>query len=186
MRHYHLLNLGSLAGLAVLFGCDGSSVTSPSAESSPTSVASASRPRPWKESYQASGTITRDVTRCPDPQLLVTLTGGGTATHIGRYTIINSHCVDPTTGDLTAGTFVKTAANGDQIFGSYVGSSIVLQEPAPVGIFSVNGTITFTGGTGRFAGATGTTNMSGTLDADFSQVPVAAQSSLTMVGTISY
>jgi hypothetical protein len=94
--------------------------------------------------------------------------------------------VDPSTGALTGGTFVKTAANGDQIFGTYVGTATVIQPPSPVAIFSVNGTITFTGGTGRFAGATGSTTMAGTLQADFSQAPVPTQVTLTMLGTISY
>lgn len=185
MLHHYLLSLGSLAALGLLLGCDQTSSVSPSAGSSPVPVANAAIPLPWKESYQATGTIAPD-TRCPAPLLLESDEGGGTATHIGKYTIVNSHCVDPSTGALTGGTFVKTAANGDQIFGTYVGTATVIQPPSPVAIFSVNGTITFTGGTGRFAGATGSTTMAGTLQADFSQAPVPTQVTLTMLGTISY
>ena len=139
---------------------------------------------PWKESYAASGTITPGA-RCPAPQLLVSLAGGGTATHVGKYTIVNSHCVDPGTGALTDGTFVKTAANGDQIFGTYTGGSTVIQPPAPIAIFTITGTINFTGGTGRFTGATGTATMSGSLRADFSQADVPTEVTLVMVGDIS-
>ena len=185
MLHHHLLSLGSLAALGFLMGCDQTSPVSPSAESSPLPLANASQPRPWKESYQATGTIAPDA-RCPAPLLRESDAGGGTATHIGRYTITNSHCVDPSSGALTGGSFVKTAANGDQIFGTYVGTATVIQAPAPVGIFRVSGTVTFTGGTGRFAGASGTTNMAGTEQADFSQAPVPTQVTLTMVGKISY
>jgi hypothetical protein len=181
MRHHYRRTLGGLAALTLLLGCDQGSSVSPSE----TSAANASRSRPWKESYQSSGTIAPGA-RCPAPLLLVSLQGGGTATHIGKYTITNSHCVDPVTGALTDGSFVKTAANGDQIVGTYVGSTTVIQPPSPVGIFGINGTITFTGGTGRFGGATGTTSMAGTLEADFSRAPVPAQVSLEMVGTISY
>jgi hypothetical protein len=187
MLHHHLLSLGSLAALGLLMGCDQTASVSPSATSLPGSrvAGNASGQRPWKESYRASGTITADA-RCPSPLLRESDQGGGTATHIGRYTITNSHCVDPSTGALTGGTFLKTAANGDQLFGTYVGTAIVIQPPSPVAIFNVSGTVTFTGGTGRFAGATGTTNMAGTEQADFSQTPVSTQVTLTMLGKISY
>ena len=183
MLHHHLLSLGSLAALGLLLGCDQTSPVSPSAGSS--SVSEANAARPWKESYQATGTITADA-QCPAPLLLESYQGGGTATHVGKYTIVNSHCLNPGTGALTGGSFVKTAANGDQLSGTYVGTATVIQPPSPIGIFSVRGTVTFTGGTGRFAGATGTTTMEGTEHADFSQTPVATQVTLTMLGTISY
>ena len=185
MLHHHHLPVGSLAALGLLIGCDQTSSVSPSATSSPLPVANAAGPRPWKESYHASGTIGPGA-RCPAPLLLESDEGGGTATHIGKYTIVNSHCLDPSTGALTGGTFVKTAANGDQIFGTYTGIATVIQPPSPIGIFSVSGTITFTGGTGRFAGATGTTTMAGTEQADFSRTPVSTQVTLTMLGSISY
>jgi hypothetical protein len=186
MRKSHLLSIGSsLVALGLLLACDQTSSVSPSVISSPTAAANVSGPRPWKESYQSSGTITSDA-RCPAPLLLESEEGGGTATHIGRYTIVNSHCLDPSTGVLTGGTFTKTTANGDQIFGTYVGTATVIQPPSPVGIFGLTGTVTFTGGTGRFVGATGTTDMEGSLQADFSQTPVATQTTLTMTGTIAY
>jgi hypothetical protein len=180
---HHFLIASSLVALGILMGCDQTSSVSPSSGSIPRPAAAAG-PVPWRESYQASGTIAPDA-RCPAPQLLTTLEGGGTATHVGKYTIVNSHCVDPNTGALTAGSFTKTAANGDQLFGTYVGNSSVIQPPAPVGIFAVTGTLTYTGGTGRFAGITGTATMEGTLTADFSQQPVPATSTLIMVGEIS-
>jgi hypothetical protein len=178
MVHNFLLTSGSLMAVAILIGCD---------QTSPVSVSSGFaevRLVPMRESYQASGAIAPDPT-CTSPQLLTSLQGGGTATHIGKYTIVNSHCVDPATGVLTDGSFTKTAANGDQLFGTYVGNSTVIQPPAPVGIFAVTGTLTYTGGTGRFAGTTGTASMEGTLEADFSQQPVRATSNLIMAGEIS-
>lgn len=140
---------------------------------------------PWKESYEASGTIAPDAS-CPG-LLLVSLQGGGTATHVGRYAITNSHCLNPSTGAFTNGVFVKTAANGNQLFGTYVGNSTVIQVPQPVGIFGITGTLSFSGGTGRFAGATGTVTMNGTLRADFSQpgAPIPTDARLVMIGEIS-
>ena len=181
----HLLSVGSLAALGLLLACDQTASVSPSGGSTSIVAADLSGPRPWKESYQSSGTIA-PATQCPSPLLLESEAGSGTATHIGKYTIVNSHCVDPSTGALTVGRFVKTTANGDQLFGSYVGTATLVQPPAPIGIFQVSGTVTFTGGTGRFDGATGTSDMVGTLQADFSQTPVATQTTLTMTGTISY
>ena len=177
---HHFLTASSLVALGALLGCDQTSSVSPSTTSSTVEAQLV----PWKESYQASGTIAPDA-RCSASQLLTVLEGGGTATHVGKYTIVNSHCVDPATGALTGGSFTKTAANGDQLFGTYVGSSSLIQPPAPVGIFSVTGTLTYTGGTGRFAGTSGTARMEGTLTADFSQQPITATSTLRMVGEIS-
>jgi len=139
---------------------------------------------PWKESYTASGTITPGA-RCQTPQLLVSLVGGGTATHVGKYTIVNSHCVDPISGALSDGEFVKTAANGDRIYGTYTGGSTAIQPP-PRAVFRITGTIEFTGGTGRFSGATGTATMNGSLRADFSDPSfVPADVELVMIGSIS-
>jgi hypothetical protein len=185
MGNSHLLSVGRLVALGLLLACDQTASVAPSVGSSPIAAAHVSGARPWKESYQSTGTIA-PAAECPSPLLLESEEGGGTATHIGKYTIVNSHCLDPSTGALTGGRFVKTAANGDQLFGTYVGTATVIQPPAPIGIFQVSGTITFTGGTGRFAEATGTTDMVGTLQADFSQTPVATQATLTMTGTISY
>jgi hypothetical protein len=183
----HNLTIASLAALSFLLGCDQTSPVSQSASSSPGDVplATSAGARPWKESYHSTGTITTDP-QCPSPLLLESYQGGGTATHTGKYDIVNSHCLNPTTGALTSGTFVKTAANGDQLFGTYSGNASVIQPPAPIGIFAISGTLTFTGGSGRFTGAAGTTTMSGTERADFSQTPVATQVELSMVGEISY
>jgi hypothetical protein len=188
MIHRVLSTSTRVLALLALISCDQNAPLAPSGESLGTqpSVAAASGPRmvPWKESYEASGTITPDA-RCLAPRLLVSLEGGGTATHVGKYTIVNSHCVDPSTGALTNGTFIKTAANGDKIFGTYTGSTSIIQPPAPIGIFSVAGTLSFTGGTGRFAGATGTATMNGSLQSDFSQATVPTEVTLVMIGSIS-
>jgi hypothetical protein len=188
MLHRFLSTSSSVLALLALTGCDQSSPLAPAGESparEPTEAA-ASGPQmvPWKESYKASGTITPGA-RCAAPLMLVSLEGGGTATHVGKYTIVNSHCLNLSTGALTNGTFIKTAANGDQIFGTYTGGSTIIQPPAPIGIFGVTGTIRFTGGTGRFAGVTGTSTMSGSLQSDFSQPGVPTDVTLEMVGSIS-
>jgi hypothetical protein len=188
MIHRFFSTPSSALALFALISCDQNPPLGPVRESpvsQPSAVAAAGRRMvPWKESYKASGTITPGA-RCPAPLLLASLKGGGTATHVGKYTIVNSHCLNLSTGALTNGTFIKTAANGDQIFGTYTGSTTIIQPPAPIGIFGVTGTLNFTGGTNRFAGATGTATMNGSLKSDFSQPTVPTDVILEMVGSIS-
>jgi hypothetical protein len=139
---------------------------------------------PFTEEYRSHGTIGPSAS-CPQGTLLVVLDGSGTATHVGRYTITNSHCLDLATGAFTNGTFVKTAANGDQLYGTYSGLGTVIVAPAPVGRFQIAGTLTFTGGTGRFAGVSGTAEMSGVQTTDFSQPDFPTDVILRMKGRIS-
>ena len=69
----------------------------------------------------------------------------GTATHLGRFTREELLFLGPD-GSL-AGTIVFTAANGDELWADVDGGFI-----SPT---TAVGTYTFTGGTGRFRGATG-------------------------------
>jgi hypothetical protein len=171
-----------LAGI-VAGACGGDPPTSPGARSG----AAPSEKRellPYKDVYDATGTMAPS-SNCPAGNLLVSLEGGGNGTHVGRYTIVNSHCLDLATGVFTNGSFTKTAANGDQLFGTYSGTGTVIVPPAPVGRFAVQGTLTFTGGTGRFAGASGSTSMEGTQVTDFSQPGFPSEVHLQMEGTLS-
>jgi hypothetical protein len=61
----------------------------------------------------------------------------------------------------------------------------VIVPPAPIGQFRVSGTLTFTGGTGRFAGLTGTASMSGVQTTDFSLPDFPTTVTLHMEGAIS-
>lgn len=91
------------------------------------------------------------------PGLLLQVTGEGYATHLGEttwYTDDMWGCFDGTQG----GTMEFTAANGDQLFGAFVGTWTDV-PPAPV---TFQGIFWITGGTGRFEGVTGTGNYSGT------------------------
>ena len=75
--------------------------------------------------------------------------GTGNATHLGLFTLASDFTVDATTG-TGSGTFVWTAANGDQIFTSVTGTAVVSFP-----MVSVSETSTITGGTGRFLDASG-------------------------------
>jgi hypothetical protein len=171
-RTFPLL-LATLLGLAA---CDETATTAPPLLR--TDV-------PITGSYRAIGHI-GTAPRCDALGLLhVSLEGGGIESHGGRYTITNSHCLNPATGDFSAGTFRKITASGDELHGTYAGTSSVIQAPAPVGIFAIDGHLVFTGGTGRFADATGSQHMLGTQTSDFSQPDVPTSVELSLIGTIS-
>ena len=86
------------------------------------------------------------------PILSVTRDGTGTATYLGKYTSHLTAQVNVLTSHATgAATF--TAANGDTLTATVDGQSTPTTIP---GVISIVETYTITGGTGRFADATGT------------------------------
>jgi hypothetical protein len=93
------------------------------------------------------------------PILSVNREATGTATYLGKYTEHATFQVDVRTGSAT-GTATFTAANGDTLTASVVGQGTVT-GPTTRSIVEV---YTITGGTGRFAGATGTFTLERTLD----------------------
>jgi hypothetical protein len=81
--------------------------------------------------------------------------GSGVATSMGLVSVSQHHWVAPTADpnklNFYDGTSVWTAANGDVLFGVYAG---YLQYNS-AGYFEIHGNFVWTGGTGRFQGATG-------------------------------
>jgi hypothetical protein len=77
----------------------------------------------------------------------------GEATHLGQYELV-AHAIvavnDPTRTAI--GTFQFVAADGDTLTGVLTGISTPTATP---GVNHIVETATITGGTGRFAGATG-------------------------------
>lgn len=82
---------------------------------------------------------------------LVDLTGRGTATHLGKYTLVADITVNTSTL-IGVGTLTLTAANGDALTATVVGRATITGGGTSAVIVE---TATITGGTGRFAGATG-------------------------------
>jgi hypothetical protein len=83
------------------------------------------------------------------------LDGTGHATHLGRFALSADFTVTRATGNAT-GTATWTAANGDEIVASVVGHGDILVFPT----VTIAETHTITGGTGRFANASGTIRIS--------------------------
>ena len=101
-------------------------------------------------------------------------TGSGTATHLGQWTVIGNVKYTPDNGVLrSSGDATITAANGDKLQIQIDG---ILDPIAAVdqGVFHI------VGGTGRFAGASGTANFVVTIN------PLTGGFDLTLVGTINY
>jgi len=109
-------------------------------------AAAAKGPLPFKGSIQPVET-----TDFQPPTLYIDATGSGNATHLGRYAVTYEVLVDDSTGEGIA-SLAFIAANGDSIFADGLGKG------NPSGIPGVNKIVeeyTIAGGTGRFAGATG-------------------------------
>ena len=173
MRHSSV-PLVAVFAAALFLGCEGSQdPTAPSATiAAPRGALPAATQVPFKGAFSGTGAASAGG-RCE--VLTVQIAGTGTATHLGRFTTDQSHCAIPTSLDFTDGEFTLTAANGDQLRGTYSGELVPLEPP----LFAIDGQFTFTGGTGRFANATGGGNASGVQNLATGDVTVE------LVGTIS-
>jgi hypothetical protein len=176
--------------LLLLAACSGETPTAPPAEVTGSTAAGAlARAQvPMKGTYEGTGIFTESPASCPGFQSV--FEGVGQETHTGRYTLSQTTCtvpIDAINSSFT-GTFTKTAANGDLITGTFAGAARQVQFPgpsSPIGIFAITGTITFTGGTGRFEGASGSQQMEGIQWTNFSQAGFPSRMVLEFDGTIS-
>src|SRR5258708_2445079 len=122
---------------------------------------------PFKGTWQA-----QEVIIDPGPPTVLHGIGSGDATQLGRYTISYDPVVSLPTA-TTSGTFV--AANGDTL--TFVGTGQAVAAGGP-GEFDIVEQFTITGGTGRFAGASGNVTLKRHLSA------ITLASSGTFDGTL--
>jgi hypothetical protein len=134
------------------------SATSPSAVPGDTAQSGATGPLPLHGTFTLA---TRGVVAFPT--LTVTGTAQGTATQLGRFTATSHEVVNMLTSTGT-GTFVFTAANGDQLTTTVAGGEVGFTPP---NVSTVEEVGTIVGGTGRFAGATGTFTLGYTSAIDY-------------------
>lgn len=122
----------------------------------PTLAAAAERP------FKASLTGNAHLSPTPDPTVLRNdETGSGNATHLGKFQWVSVEFADFDAipgGVAVTGVFTMTAANGDEVHGTYMTVGTFADATTLV----IHGTFQITGGTGRFVGATG----GGDLDAN--------------------
>jgi hypothetical protein len=127
---------------------------------------------PFKGSFEGVVTITSDTstTRCGN------VDGTGIATHLGLLTVTIPHCLTKATKS-TIGSYHFIAANGDTLSANFSGQASLTSTP---GVLSEVEDVTITGGTGRFAGATGGLTVERLADT------IALTTSGFFKGTISY
>ena len=102
---------------------------------------------PFKGSLE--GVVTVTPLKPPNVSVLVKATGN--ATHLGQFALAIPHTVNR--ANMTAtGTYQFVAANGDTLTATFSGKAT---PTATRGVLSIVETAIITGGTGRFAGATG-------------------------------
>jgi hypothetical protein len=133
-------------------------------------------------SFRATITGNAHLTPTEDPLVLRNdETGKGVANHIGQFSWADVEYVNfgvVPGGVVVVATFTMTFDDGDQLFGELATVGILDENAATL---FVHGTYEFTGGTGRFSGATG----SGEIDAVATlagPLPFAGR----MNGTINY
>jgi len=109
---------------------------------------------PFKGTVRAAETVV-----VVPPTASLTRDGTGTSMYLGKFAEHIVMTIDlPTMSSTGAATF--TAANGDTLTSTVVGQA----TPTGATTFSIVEVYTITGGTGRFAGATGTFTLESTVD----------------------
>jgi hypothetical protein len=111
--------------------------------------------------------LSESCTECCDPSILVF--NSGNANQLGAFTGTAEFFPRPCEPDPDlcennipyTGTFDWFAANGDEISGTFEGYLCPTEAP---GVYDNHETATITGGTGRFANATGTFTLGGQID----------------------
>lgn len=102
--------------------------------------------------FRGSYTINTNGVFTPPSTLTINGTATGEATHLGRFSATFVDVVNTTTATST-GTYVLTAASGDELFATTAGGQ---DQFIPPNISHITLVATIVGGTGRFSGATGT------------------------------
>lgn len=123
-------------------------------------------------SGRMDGTVT--VTPLAPPYESVQIDAVGNATELGRFTLAMPHLVNLALGS-GEGSFLFTAANGDALTADFSGQASLV---AP-GVVAIHEQAVITGGSGRFAGATGS------FVADRMFYPATGETTGSFAGTIS-
>ena len=162
IRSIRLASLyGVVAGLVA--GCDVAETVDPAVAVSSGQIHGSAKvqPVPFKASY-----TWRIVGQAPSPgcdgpgEARSFLEGEGNATYLGRFTITLNHCGRPGL-PLSDGHGTFVSADGDLLYINYFGVGGLTGAPP---IFNFESSVEFAGGTGRFAHATGTATVLGTID----------------------
>jgi len=114
---------------------------------------------------------------CPAGAVRFNVSGPGIASHMGKITVSEYSCLQP---DLTfVAYFTMTAANGDTISGSAAGYGV----PTSPTTFTIHGSWTISGGTGRFSGESGSGTAIGEIDLVTGASPHHLEGTISTVGS---
>jgi hypothetical protein len=134
---------------------------------------------PFKGSLE--GVVTRRTPLTP-PLVSLLTEGTGNATHLGQFTVEIAHVVNTVARTVT-GSYEFTAANGDTLIADVTGQfGPTLENPRV--LLSVE-TATIAGGTGRFAGATGSFTLERLLNLDTFLTTVSFEGTISSPGAVN-
>jgi hypothetical protein len=141
------------------FGCDSAAPVAPDLRGQKLSAMMAtSEARPFHAEFTGNPNLSPTGDACAFRN---NETGSGTATHLGAFAwhVVESvnFCTVPG-GVAIVGSFVMTAANGDELAGDGALTGTFAQN----GDLLIKGTYRFTGGTGRFVDAAGSGDVQAT------------------------
>lgn len=193
----HLRSLSRLAASALVLA----------ALAAPPLASAEGAGQPFKARIATHEALSVDPSRCPfdmaDPlavRFAGQTTGRGVASHLGAVALTGADCVTPgfafgpqgpqivgfAFGSAASpGTFTLVAANGDRVTGNYWGRLAPASASEP--IFSIqDGRYVITGGSGRFAGATGQGEVLGRLLLDQNPENRTSTGVVELVGTLAY
>jgi hypothetical protein len=157
---------------SALAACAEPATTSPTPSSRAVALQRSGTTRP----FTGSCTLTFTAPSFPLPPILHQVDVGTCRfTHLGLTDFYGEQDINLAAGSQS-GWRTLTAANGDELYATHVGTS----APAGPGLVSFVAQLTIVGGTGRFAGATGTARGVGLANL------AARTTSVTFDGTISY
>jgi hypothetical protein len=104
---------------------------------------------PFHGVFEGDYTVT-PIPNTPTARLVVS--ASGTGSQVGAFELEIPHVVNFATASAT-GSYLMTAANGDMVLGTFTGHATPIGTDGRYAMLVEE--VTITGGTGRFAGATG-------------------------------
>lgn len=170
----------SIAAVSLLasafIGCADPSPTSPAAPTSRQSLGVAAQQSGTARPFKGSCELTFSAPSFPLPPIIHQVdTGTCQFTHLGRTDFYGELDINFATG-TQSGWRTLTAANGDELYLTVTGRN----AGAVGGVVTIDAQMVIVGGTGRFAGATGSARATGT-------ATLATRStSVSLEGTINY
>ncbi len=164
MRYLIFLSIVILLGLAGCTDLQDPVSTTAADENAEADAQRLVRSGPFRGTIDGTAITIGD---CGQYTLLIAVDGSGPLSYLGLTDFSAEICsawmdnIPPFEGEMT-GTATGVAANGDTITMTMEGTYYA-QDPPPT-ILQFDGTYTITGGTGRFAGASGTGSIYGEED----------------------